>query len=171
MRRVSMTTRDELIAATVKRYAESKLVERSRILDQFVAVTGYHRKHAARLLRSGRTRGRFGRRPGRRIYDAAVREALIVLWEAADRICGKRLKPLLPVLVDAMELHGHLQLAPEVRAGVLGMSAATNIDLRQQIADRFAAEVHERTVGHPPRLRLRSSHGAGVTSLRLVRYV
>src|SRR5690349_6161263 len=128
MRRVSMTTRDELIAATVKRYAESKLVERSRILDQFVAVTGYHRKHAARLLPSGRTRGRTGRRPGRRIYDAAVREALIVLWEAADRICGKRLKPLLPVLVDAMERHGHLQLAPEVRAGVLGMSAAT-IDL------------------------------------------
>jgi hypothetical protein len=131
-----MGTRDELIAATVKRYAESKLAERSRILDQFVAVTGYHRKHAARLLRSGRTRGRSGRRPGRRIYDAAVREALIVLWEAADRICGKRLKPLLPVLVDAMERHGHLQLAPEVRAGVLGMSAAT--------IDRSLSEVRER---------------------------
>ena len=83
-----MATRDELIAATVKRYAESELAERSRILDQFVAVTGYHRKHAARLLRSGRTRGRSGRRAGRRIYDAAVREALIVLWEAADRIAA-----------------------------------------------------------------------------------
>jgi hypothetical protein len=31
-----------------------------------------------------------------RIYDEAVREALVVLWEAADRICGKRLKAILP---------------------------------------------------------------------------
>jgi hypothetical protein len=48
-----------------------------------------------------------------------------VLWEASDRVCGKRLKALVPVLVEAMERHGHLALAPEVRAGVLGMSAAT----------------------------------------------
>jgi hypothetical protein len=26
----------------------------------------------------------------RRIYDEAVKEVLIVLWEAADRICGER---------------------------------------------------------------------------------
>ena len=32
----------------------------------------------------------------RRTYDEAVRQALIVLWEAADRICGKRLKAVLP---------------------------------------------------------------------------
>ena len=37
---------------------------------------------------------RIGPRPARRVYDDAVREALIVLWEASDRICGKRLKPL-----------------------------------------------------------------------------
>ncbi len=48
-----------------------------------------------------------------------------VLWEASDRVCGKRLRPLVPVLVDAMERHGHLQLAPEVRAALLAMSAAT----------------------------------------------
>jgi hypothetical protein len=29
------------------------------------------------------------------VYDEAVREALGVLWEASDRICGKRLKALL----------------------------------------------------------------------------
>ena len=33
---------------------------------------------------------------GRRIYDEAVREAVIVVWEAADRICGKRLKRRCP---------------------------------------------------------------------------
>jgi hypothetical protein len=60
-----------------------------------------------------------------RLYDEAVREALIVLWEASDRICGKRLKPLIPVLLDAMERHGHLRVDPTVRERLLAVSAAT----------------------------------------------
>lgn len=141
-----MATRDELIGAIVERYGRSGNAERGRILDEFVAVTGYHRKHAARVLRRGLQRGRSGSRRARRIYDAAVREALIVLWEAADRICGKRLKPLLPILVDAMERHGHLQLAPEVRDGLLAMSAAT--------IDRSLSEIRQRA-GRPARRRSR----------------
>ena len=37
----------------------------------------------------------------------------------------KRLRPLVPVLVEAMERHGHLQLAPEVRISLRAMSPAT----------------------------------------------
>jgi hypothetical protein len=125
MRRVSMATRNELVEAIAARYARSNRAERVRILDEFVAVTGFHRKHAMRLLRGGASAGRSGLRPSRRVYDDAVREALLVIWEASDRICGKRLKPLVPVLLDAMERHGHLALEAEVRAGLLAMSAAT----------------------------------------------
>jgi len=120
-----MAARDELVAAIVGRYAQGDRSERGRILDEFTAVTGFHRKHAMRLLRAGQVNRRGGPRPGRRVYDDAVREALIVVWEASDRICGKRLQPLLPILVEAMERHGHLQLAPEVRTRLLAMSAAT----------------------------------------------
>ena len=62
---------------------------------------------------------------GRRVYNEAIREALIILWEAGDRICGKRLKAILPELVDAMERHGHLRLDPEVRRCLLQASAST----------------------------------------------
>ena len=41
-----------------------------------------------------------------------VREAATVVWKAADRICGKRLKAALPDLVDSMERHEHLRLDP-----------------------------------------------------------
>jgi hypothetical protein len=34
-------------------------------------------------------------------------QALAVLWEAADRICGQRLRVLIPLLIEAMERHGH----------------------------------------------------------------
>ena len=54
-----------------------------------------------------------------------MKEALIVLWEASDRICGKRLKALLPSLMEAMERHGYLQLEDGVRTQPLAMSAAT----------------------------------------------
>jgi hypothetical protein len=58
-------------------------------------------------------------------YDDAARQALIVLWEASDRICGKRLKPLLCILLPALERHGHLKLDETIRSKVLAMSAAT----------------------------------------------
>ena len=94
MRRISMATRDELVVALVERYAGGSRAERGLILDEFVAVTKFHRKHATRLLKGGSRRRQVGPRPGRRVYDDAAREALIVLWEASDRICGKRLRPL-----------------------------------------------------------------------------
>src|SRR4051812_19693630 len=119
MRRVSMATRDDLVRAIAERYRRAGVVEKGRILDEFVSVTGVHRKHAMRLLRSGQPNGRGGARPGRRVYDDAVREALIVLREASDRVCGKRLRALLPALVAAMERHGHLRLAPAVRMQLL----------------------------------------------------
>jgi hypothetical protein len=65
------------------------------------------------------------RRSGRRLYDEAVKEALVIAWEAGDRICGKRLKAVLPGLIEAMERHGHLKLDRAVRDLVLSVSAAS----------------------------------------------
>ena len=119
-----MTTRKELVAALQLRYSSAAFGDRIRILDEFVALTGYHRKHAIRLLgeKSTPTQGTPARN---RLYDEAVRQALIVLWEAADRICGKRLQVLIPMLVDAMERHGHLDLDPVVKSKLAQISAAT----------------------------------------------
>lgn len=51
MRRLSVATRKELTSALAQRYRVANRVERSRILDEFVGVSGSHRKHAMRLLR------------------------------------------------------------------------------------------------------------------------
>lgn len=124
MRKVSMVTRRELVEAVGERYRSSDREQKGRVLDEFVSVTGYHRRHAMRLLRSV-SAAQETTRPGRQIYDEAVRTALIVLWETSDRLCGKRLKPLVPILIEAMEGHGHLSLDPAVREKLLQMSAAT----------------------------------------------
>ena len=88
-----METRDALVAAIGGRYGRGKRPEKTRILDEFVAVTGFHRKHAMRLLRSGGSAGGGGPRPGRRVYGEAVRTALLVVWEASTGFavsgCGR----------------------------------------------------------------------------------
>src|ERR1035438_7635993 len=96
MRRgIRLTTRRELTAAIKQRYQAADRVGKKMILDEFTQVTGYHRKHAIRVLTTQPT-SEPKTRAVRRVYQEAVKEALIVLWEASDRICGKRLKALLP---------------------------------------------------------------------------
>jgi hypothetical protein len=151
MRRISMETRDELLEAVAARYRAATRTEKGRILTEFAQISGYHRKHAERLLRREHIVDRSRPRPGRRVYDQAVRDALVVLWEASDRICGKRLKPLIPLLVPAMERHGHLALDDVVRARLLKISAAT--------IDRALAPVR---AGSSGRRRRRNAHSSAV---------
>ena len=120
-----MATRTELAEAVGQRYRSVDRSSKGRVLDEFAAVTGFHRKHAMRLRRATPLAKARSVRPERRVYDEAVRTALIVLWEAADRLCGKRLRPLIPILLAAMERHGHLDLAPDVKSKLMAMSAAT----------------------------------------------
>src|ERR1700709_88029 len=102
-----MATRRELGGAIGQRYLSARRVEKIKILDEFVALTGHHHKHAMRLLRGAAPPSEKGSRPGRRLYGEEVRAALVMIWEASDRICGKRLQPLLAPLTEAMERHGH----------------------------------------------------------------
>ncbi len=123
-RQLSMATRRELINAVADRYRSSNRIEKQKILDEFIEVTGFHRKHAIRALR--RTCEGIEPKGSRKTsHDEAVVQALTILWEAADRICGKRLKIIVPTLVESMERHGHLSLDSDVRTAVIGMSAAT----------------------------------------------
>lgn len=122
--RISKETKNELVEAVRRRYQGASKTEKTRILNELVAITGCHRKHAVRLMRKPTVSSALGN-PGRKIYDNAVKEALISVWEAADRICGKRLKAVMPDFVVALERHGHLNLDSEVRKRLLAVSAAT----------------------------------------------
>jgi hypothetical protein len=47
--RISMTTRSELIEAVGARHRDVVTSKKKTILDEFVSLTGYHRKHATRV--------------------------------------------------------------------------------------------------------------------------
>ena len=46
-------------------------------------------------------------------YGPEVQHALFLVWNAANRICAKRLMPFLPTLLEALERHEHLHISEE----------------------------------------------------------
>ena len=136
------------LSAAAARYRSLSRTGKQMLLNELQALTGYHRKSLLRRLnqqpdqRQTSLRGQHRRR-----YGPEVVEALVPLWEASDRLCGKRLHALLPQLVESLEHHGHLQLEQSVRAEVLSMSSAT--------IDRLLAPVRQSSGGNgwrrPPR--------------------
>jgi hypothetical protein len=152
--KMTRAARAELANAVRRRYSSAASKDKHRILDEFIAATGYHEKSAIRILNSqpAPRQRQTRRRPP--LYDEAARAALIVLWEASDRVCGKRLKALLPILLAALERNGHLRLDEAIRPKILSMSAAT-ID-RLLRAPRNATRARKpRRVEPEPRRRIR----------------
>jgi hypothetical protein len=137
-RQLNITTRRELIEAVGERYRRSNRDGKRQILDEFVKLTGYHRKHAIRVL-CRETRPPKAKPGPQRRYDDEVRPALITLWEAADRICGKRRKAVISTLIESMTRHGHLPLTDDMREKLAGISAAT--------IDRLLSDVREQAIG------------------------
>lgn len=129
-----MATRKELIEALRARYRSAAQTEKTKILDEFIALTGYHRKHAIRVLREDATRT--ATRARNRLYDEAVRQALTVLWEAADRVCGKRLKASIPML----ERQAHPEHAYRACLGLLALDRRYG-DARLEVACAMAVEL------------------------------
>ncbi|MDP2727503.1 MAG: hypothetical protein Q8P59_08145, partial [Dehalococcoidia bacterium] len=128
---VKRESKHDLAEALRAKYWAACRKERGEILDRFIEVTGYHRKHAIRLMRKGKTAKKTGQpRRGRvPVYGPAVLRALQITAEATGWICGKRLASFLPELVSALEREGALCLDPEVRKALLTISAST-IDRR-----------------------------------------
>ena len=142
---VQRQSKQEYLARMQGRYLKASKREKGKLLDEVVAVTGYHRRHALRVLRHGRlpapTRAALQGRPvvaprargGRpRVYSSVVVGALRVVAEASGWLCGKRLAPFLGELVPALETEGELRLTSDDRMQVLAMSAAT-IDRRLRL--------------------------------------
>ena len=120
-----MKSRRELLGLLSERYCDGSQTSKCQILDEFVAVTGYHRKHAIRVLKLRPSEEAHVVRARCRRYGDAVAETFLILWEASDRVCGKRLKALVPTLLASLEKHGHLSLDSVVGDKVLSASAAT----------------------------------------------
>jgi hypothetical protein len=124
---MSPRSKREYHEAVFLRYKGASRKQKTTILDELCAVSGYHRKHAIRLLRSFRRfqKPKLKKRGRSCLYD---REALLKplkrIWLASNLPCSKRLKALMPLwLPGYVELYG--QLSAETLTALVCISPAT----------------------------------------------
>ena len=125
-KKLSRTARRELLAALRSRCRRAAKLDKGKIFDEFVSLTGYNRSYATGLLgESSGAATSHNIRSANRTYDEAVQQSLIVRWEASDRTCPKRLNAILPNLIESMESHGHLQLDLDLNCKLSAVSPAS----------------------------------------------
>ena len=124
---MSPQSKKEYLLAVVKRYKKGTKAQKSLILDEFCAATGYHRKHAIRLLRGFKrfTKPHPKPRGPKPVYDSPeLLNALKKIWLAANLPCSPRLKAILPLWLPG---YGATfgDLSPQVLTNLEEISAPT----------------------------------------------
>lgn len=121
---MSLQAKRELIFRMRSQYGEADKKGKTEIIDAVIAATGYHRKYVVSILRKREERLRVLRKPKKK-YDESVKEIIVMIWNAANQICSKRLAPFLPEFIETLERFGHLKISAEVKTKLLGLSSAT----------------------------------------------
>src|SRR5476649_1083072 len=119
---MSLSSKKEYLGRIHGRYQRAGREHKGKILDEFCAVCGYHRKAALRLLNQPQAQT-IGKRPGRKpVYDAKkLLGPLRTIWLASEQPCGKRLKEIIPTWLP----HLKKGLSAGVRPQLLDLSPAT----------------------------------------------
>jgi hypothetical protein len=144
---LSMAHRKAVTKEMARRYAKASKGEKGRMLDELCALTGWSRRHARRALALAQNPPPKTARPQGRpfMYGQEVLAPLRKIWATLDGPSGKRLAPFLPEVIPALEHHGELHLAPEVRRKLLQVSAATIDRLLAPERRRLALKGRSRT--------------------------
>jgi len=126
MKPMSLKMRREFLFSVRDQYQKSDWLEKGKLLDGFIAASGYDRKYAIKLLNGNNHTIMLPQKRQVRIkYDEQVKHALVAVWYAANQICSKRLVPFIPELVCVMEEKGHLNISVKVKEKLLGISRST----------------------------------------------
>jgi hypothetical protein len=119
-----MTHRSMLEYATAvrPRYLDASRAEKTRFLNEFCQVTGYHRQSAIGLLRHA-PKGAGKRRGKPKLYGPELVPPLRVAWEATDRIGSKRTAPFLSELIPMLERHQELPVSEATREKLMSITS------------------------------------------------
>ena len=125
---MSLKSKRELIETIKPRYLKASKQEKKKILDEFALATGYHRKHAIRVLKTQRqVQNRLKRKTKtyKTIYQGEVVQALEQIWEIYGQICSKRLQPFLPEAIKVLERCQEIELSGDTKELLLKISSAS----------------------------------------------
>ena len=151
---LTMTQRRAITETTTARYQLARKRQKSRILDELCANTGWHRNHARKALAAALQPKIVTPRSPRPVkYGPDVIVALAACWTVLGMPAGKRLAPMLSELVAVLRHFGELTIDDDTAVLLASMSAAT-ID-RRLVEERAKYQLRGR-VGTKPGSLLKS---------------
>jgi len=101
---MSLSAKRECLARIHGRYQRAGRLHKTRILSEFCALCGYHRKSALRLLNLPLRTTPLKRSGPKIIYDPVeVLPVLKRVWLASDQLCSKLLKAAMPEWLEHYE--------------------------------------------------------------------
>lgn len=101
---MSLSAKREALARIHGRYQRAGRLHKTRILDEFCATCGYHRKAALRILNRPPPSVAPKRSGPKVIYEPAeVLPLLKAIWLSSDQLCSKLLKAALPEWIKSYE--------------------------------------------------------------------
>lgn len=100
----------ELTKIVAKRYLRAKNKrEKTKILDEYCANSGYNRKYAITKIRAHCYQEKEPKKRGRKPKYSKKAEALLIqIWESFDKICGERLHPYIPEAIEILRRFGYI---------------------------------------------------------------
>lgn len=139
---LSMASKKELTKEKAIKYRILNKKEKTKVLNNFIEITGYNRKYAIHILlnwgkekiikiNGKAVRVIIGKRKKKltrnktKIYDIEVQKALKKVWYIFDCMCGKRLAPILKTMIAILYRFGEVDFKEEIGKKLENISAAT----------------------------------------------
>ena len=139
---LSMKERNSVTKEVAERYKNASKNEKIKILNEYIAITGFHRKYAINKINSYIKKRNYSfnnkkmtsikviepkkkKRVYTKEYDEPFQTSLIRIWSYFDYLCGQRLVPFIRENIEALTNEKSFKINETIKEKLLNVSSAT----------------------------------------------